>query len=153
NPASELEATLRALFSRAPLSTRGVREVTHAACRFPARLLWLTGELGLDLGRLGTSSCPEFEAYYRRLRPRSATLVFSSYYLNAPASAYGHTFLRINKSDTAEAGERHELLDYGVDYSANVDNHNALIYAIKGLTGMFPGTFNLYPYYYKVREY
>src|SRR5262249_53633592 len=58
-----------------------------------------------------------------------------------------------NKADAPASGKRRELLDYGVDYSADVDTTNALLYAFKGLTGLFPGTFHHYPYYYKVREY
>ena len=81
------------------------------------------------------------------------TLVFSSYYLNNPASAFGHTFLRFNRAHTTAIGERRELLDYGIDYSADVDTGNAVLYAIKGMTGLFPGTFKRIPFFYKVREY
>jgi hypothetical protein len=80
-------------------------------------------------------------------------MVFSSYYLNNPSSAFGHTFLRLNKAQEARPGKTFELLDYGVDYSATVDTSNALLYAFKGLFGLFRGGFNHYAYYYKVREY
>ena len=42
-------------------------------------------------------------------------------------------------------GERRELLDYGIDFSADVDTGNAVLYALKGLTGLFPGTFKRIP--------
>jgi hypothetical protein len=44
-------------------------------------------------------------------------------------------------------------LDYGVNYAATVDTRNALLYVIKGLLGMFKGTFSIFPYYEKVQEY
>ena len=70
--------------------------------------------------------CARFEYFVKRLRAESVSLVFSSYYLSSPASAFGHTFLRVhkagNKGDSA-------LLDTGIDYSAVVDTPNALLYA------------------------
>ena len=149
DPRAELEATLRAFFDDRPVAD----ELSDAQCRYPARFAFLAGRLGVDLARLPPRRCPRFEAFLERIRPRSATLVFSSYYLNNPASAFGHTFLRFNKDDAARAGREWELLDYGVDYSATVDTKNAVLYAVKGLLGLFRGQFNHYAYYYKVREY
>jgi len=149
NPRAELEATLRALFDDRPVAD----ELADAQCRFPARFAFLARRLGVDLVRLPPRRCRRFEEFLERIRPRSVTLVFSSYYLNNPASAFGHTFLRLNKEEGAGVGRERELLDYGVDYSATVDTKNALVYAVKGLLGFFHGQFNHYAYYYKVREY
>lgn len=150
DPAAELEATLAGLLSPPP---PGGEELDDASCRFPARARFLAGALGFDLAALPPRHCPKLEEFRERVKARSVTLVFSSYYLNSPASAFGHTFLRLNQADAALAGKAQELLDYGVDYSARVDTGNALLYALKGLFGLFKGTFNHYPYYYKVREY
>jgi hypothetical protein len=128
-------------------------ELLHPQCRFPARLSFVAQRLGLNASRLPLQPCPRFDAFWKRVRARSATLVFSSYYLNNPASAFGHTFLRLNKEDAPGATERYELLDQGIDYAAAVDTPNALLYAIKGLTGLFRGEFTARPYFYKVREY
>lgn len=146
NPAAELDATLAAMLS--PVE----EGQTHARCRFPARMAYLASELGVDVQRLAPVQCPELEKFLARMAARSVTVVFSSYYVNNPASAFGHTFLRFNK-EPGKRGERHELLDYGVDYAGVVDTNNALLYGLKGLTGMFEGHFNHYPYFYKVREY
>jgi Domain of unknown function (DUF4105) len=148
NPEAELEATLRGFFGPAPKDAR----LQHPYCRFPARFAWLDRELGISRAKLPPQRCAHYEEFLDKLRPSSATLVFSSYYLNNPSSAFGHTFLRINKT-RPRAGDRQELLDYGVDYSATVDTHNALLYAVKGLFGLFAGDFRKIPYYYKVREY
>ncbi len=146
DPAAELEATLAALLAPP------VAGENHARCRFPARLTYLASALGVDVGQLPPVECTELEKYRARMAAQSVTLVFSSYYVNNPASAFGHTFLRFNK-EPGKRGERHELLDYGVDYAGVVDTSNALLYGLKGLTGLFEGRFNHYPYFYKVREY
>jgi hypothetical protein len=160
DPSAELDATLRGLFlplSQVAVSRYQRREErgadAHPLCRFPARYMFLQRELGIDVNRLPVTRCPMLEQFLTELNAESVTLIFSAYYLNNPASAFGHTFLRFNKANTLAVGERRELLDYGIDFSADVDTSNALIYAIKGLTGMFPGTFKRIPYFYKVREY
>jgi hypothetical protein len=149
DPRAELEATLRGFFDARPVAD----ELSDAMCRFPARFAFLAQRLGLDLARLPPRRCPRLEAFLGRVSPRSVTFVFSSYYLNNPASAFGHTFLRLNKEDRARDGKAYELLDYGVDYAATVDTNNAVLYALKGLLGFFDGHFGHYAYYYKVRQY
>lgn len=57
------------------------------------------------------------------------------------------------KTETPGSAEHLELLDFGIDFSADVDTPNALAYAWRGLTGAFRGTFKRIPFYYKVREY
>ena len=140
DPRAELEAT------SAPSSTTGPsRRALGRDVPVPARFAFLAGRLGADLARLPPRGCPRFEKFLERIRPRSATLVFSSYYLNNPASAFGHTFLRLNKDDAARAGREWELLDYGIDYAATVDTGNAVLYAAKGLIGLFKGEFGTSP--------
>lgn len=149
NPEAELDATLRAFFVPPSKSA----SIEHPICRFPARFSWLKRELGLDEKQLPRVTCPEYAKFKRELDARSLTLIFSSYFLNNPASAFGHTFLRVNKATRGEEREGRELLDYGVDYSAAVDTTNAALYAFKGLFGLFPGSFRRVPFFYKVREY
>lgn len=149
DPAAELEATLAGLFD----AHAHADELDDAQCRFPARLLFLSRRLGIDHARLPLRACPRRDEFLARVAPRAATLVFSSYYLNNPSSAFGHTLLRLDKADEALAGRSFELLDYGVDYAATVDTHNAILYAVKGLFGFFKGEFKHYAYYYKVRQY
>ena len=149
DPAAELEATLRGFFDDAPKR----EELDDAQCRFPARFAFLGRRLGFDLARLPPRRCPKLEDFLARTRPRGVTLVFSSYYLNNPASSFGHTLLRLDKTGEARPEKRFELLDHGVDYSASVDTGNAVLYAAKGLLGFFKGEFKIYAYYYKVRQY
>jgi hypothetical protein len=151
DPSAELDATLRGFFGPEP-AKKG-KDYEHPYCRFPARLAWLNAQLEFDFARVPRRTCPRFLEFSHQLRARSITLVFSSYYLNSPASAFGHTFFRINKDDRRSEETDLELLDYGIDFSATVDTNNALAYAFKGLTGMFPGVFRRVPFYLKVREY
>ncbi len=148
DPAAELDATLRGFFAPAPADPD-----RHAVCRFPARLQWLHAQLGLDLARIQVRDCPGFRRYLDLLRPRAITLVFSSYYLARAASAFGHTFMRVQKQDQLATEERRQLLDMGIDYGATVNTDNAVVYALRGLIGSFRGHFKRLPYYYKVREY
>jgi hypothetical protein len=148
DPQAELEATLRAFFAKPDPSLK-----EQPLCHYPARFAFLQHELGLDLQRLQLPECKDFLTFVAEANPRSVTMVFSSYYLNNPASAFGHTFLRLNKGDTMAIGQRRELLDYAIDFSADVDTGNAIIYALKGLLGGFPGTVKRMPFYYKVRKY
>jgi hypothetical protein len=147
DPQAELEATLRAFFT--PV-TDGKQE--HPICHYPARFAFLQEALAIDPRRLTLPACEKFVAFVTEANPRSVTVVFSSYYLNNPASAFGHTFLRFDKAGTSVGKER-ELLDYAIDFSAEADTSNAIVYALKGLFGGFPGTVKRLPYYYKVREY
>jgi hypothetical protein len=149
DPAAELDATLAAFLDASPVT----QELDDAQCRFPARLLWLDRRLGLDPARLPRRACARRDEFLGRVVPVGATLVFSSFYLNNPSSAFGHTLLRLDKAPEARSGKHYELLDYGVDYAATVDTGNALLYAFKGLFGLFKGEFKYYAYYYKVRQY
>jgi len=155
DPRAELHATLRAFFEPA-VEEPGIRTggaPRHALCRFPARFMWLAETLAIDFARLPRQQCAPYIAFLQEIDPKAVSVVFSSYYLNNPASAFGHTFLRFTKARTLAVGEKRELLDYAVDFAADVDTGNAVVYAFRGLTGAFPGTAKRMPYYYKVRTY
>ncbi len=154
NPSAELDATLRAFFGATPQPADEVaRGLMPAFCRFPARLVVLQKELRFDPARLDPKPCPRWDEFWERVQPESVSLIFSAYYLNNPASMFGHTFLRIRKRGPAVDREKRELLDGAIDYSADADTRNPVLYAFKGLFGFFPGTFRLRPFFYKVREY
>lgn len=145
NPEAELTATLKAFQDPTHLYNS---EEESVYCRFPARAVLLK-ELFPSF-QPQTRSCPKFEQAFNKVYGPRASYVFSSFYLNNPSSAFGHTFIRIHK---AESGQSSDLLDYGVNYAANPDSSNPISYAFKGLTGQFKGVFTALQYYYKVREY
>ncbi len=147
NTQAELSATLRNFF-KSPSELK--KDEEHPQCVFPARYKWLKRELGFDSNQLPEQACPRLEGWMSNLNPEKITLVFSSFYMNNPASMFGHTLLRI---DTKREGSAQKLLNYGVNYAATIDTNNALMYTMKGLVGLFKGEFTLFPYYIKVQTY
>ena len=141
NAHSELNSTIDALFNEV------YNDDKSAACRFPARKIWLAKKLKID--NFPLVECKEYNAILKRLNPKSVTLVFPSAHINSPASMFGHTFLRIN------SGYNSKLLSYAVNYAAdaNPDKENAVSFAIKGLFGGYFGKYSLLPYYDKLKEY
>ena len=149
DPQAELDAALLGFFAPAPTD----KEKQHPQCQFPARFAWLNSKLHFDFATLPLQQCPRFEEFYQRVAARAVTAIFSSYYISSPASVFGHTLLRLDKTEAPLDDKHFELLDYGINYSATIDTQNALVYAVKGLIGLYPGHFNSMPYFYKVREY
>lgn len=149
-PEQELRALITAFFDP---GQRTGPEDQSVFCKYPARLRWLKQSLAGENIDWPSRDCPLLDRYRTAVRGPSVSLVFSSYYLNNPSSAFGHTFLRVNKEPSGRDGRRYELLDYGFNYAANADTSNAFLYGVKGLFGGFKGSFTSVPYYYKVREY
>lgn len=141
DPAAELTATLRGLFS----TDTGGDE--HPRCRFPARAAWLAEELAIDSGHLPPMACPQLDEAIAAVNPQSVVLVFPSAHPNGPASMFGHTLLRVGST------YRSDLLSYAVNYAAHTTDTNGLVYAVKGIFGGYPGYYSILPYYEKVKEY
>jgi len=141
NPKDELNATIDAFFSDEK------KDDNSSICRFPARYHWLKKQLnGYDFPQ---AKCKEYDKVVSTIDPQSTTLVFPSAHINSPASMFGHTFIRINSSYHSR------LLSYAINYAAdaNPDKTNAIIFAIRGLSGGYFGKYSLLPYYEKLKEY
>jgi hypothetical protein len=146
NPRAELEATLRAFFSPAPVG----RSQQPAQCAFIARYHWLKTALAIDDRQLPPQSCDGFEEWFTELSPESISLVFPSAYMHNPASMFGHTFLRIDQQgQTAQT----RLLAYAINFAADTTSANWLTYILSGVGGGFQGRFFTKPYYALVKEY
>ena len=146
NPASELGATLASFFS----NQQETNDTQNPQCAFIARYHWLKSQLNFDPERLPEQRCRRFEQWYAAIDPHQVTLVFPAAHINSPSSMFGHTLLRI---DTPNQNERSRLSSYAINYAANTNESNGLIFAIKGLTGGYAGQFSIMPYYEKVRQY
>ncbi len=146
NAGAELDATIHAFFEPMPIST----DTQHPRCRYPARYDWLNEKLNLD-GELPPMACARYESWREKIDPAGLSIVFSSYYLNNPASMYGHTFLRVKRK--AADGQERPLLDYCINFAALANAKNGLAFAVLGLLGGYPGTFTVAPYYMKVQTY
>lgn len=147
DPEAELVSTLTAFFS--PFSTDP--EFEHPQCRFRARFFWLNEQLGFKSKQMSTPICEKFDRWQQRINPGSVTLIFPNYYIDAPASMFGHTLLRIN----AGKPDRPALLNFAVNYAALVDpaKTGLIEYGVKGLFGGFKGVFTVAPYYLSVMSY
>jgi hypothetical protein len=144
DPEAELVATLAAFL--APVVS-GLED-EHALCRFPARRAWL--ESRLDLTRRGISiRCPALDDALGRVDATGVSLVYASTYLGNPASAFGHTFLHV-RTGHGETSPRDQATrdreDLGVEFRAVTDTKNPLLYAVKGISGLFPGRVESKPY-------
>ncbi|HQI81173.1 MAG TPA: DUF4105 domain-containing protein [Deltaproteobacteria bacterium] len=141
NPASELDATIRAFFAPAEDAS------TSPVCRFAARYEWISQRLNLDPARLPVAGCTPFRDFMDRLKPESATLVFPMAHLNSPASMYGHTLIIV------EAAKASKLLAHSISYSAVTGETFGPAFAVKSMIGLYPGYFSVLPYYAKLQEY
>jgi hypothetical protein len=132
NPRAELEATLRAFYRAYPGSVGSTTSRdSHARCRFPARFHFLDQKLGI--GReLPAVRCPELARYRTSMKPESVALIYAANSLDSPVTAFGHTFLLFR---------RPKATDVAVEYTAETDTKNPVLYTFKGLFGLFPGKF------------
>ena len=146
DPEAELEATLAAFFAE----TAPGDEPQHPQCAFPARYHWLKTALSFDPARLQEQSCSRFDEWLAAIDAERVTLIFPAAYLNNPSSMFGHTLLRLDRSGE---DEHTRLLSYAVNYGAVTGNDNGLLFAVYGLTGGYPGTYSIMPYYQLVRQY
>ncbi|MCW8956529.1 MAG: DUF4105 domain-containing protein [Gammaproteobacteria bacterium] len=139
---AELLASVRAFY----LPLQGAEPDSHAQCRFPARLHWLSQQL--DMSDLPRVNCNEFLHWQQKLNVKSVTLLFPSMFLNNPGSMFGHTFIRLDSPNKSP------LLNYTLSFAAASDPEDgALAYVYKGLAGGYAGVFHLQPYYEMVQEY
>lgn len=141
NPEAELEATIAGFFQ----PPAGDNE--HPVCRFPARLQWLKERLDIESGSLQEISCPAQKELLQTVDARSAVLIFPVGHINSPASMFGHTLLRF------DGPSKSNLISFAVNYAADANDSNGLLYAYKGLFGKYKGYYSLMPYYLKVKEY
>lgn len=145
SPLKELEATISGINSK---SIKVMDE--HPKCLYPARVMLLK-KAGLISNSINLKNCPAYQAYIKKIDLDSVSIIFSSYFIEKPASTFGHTFFRLRSKSSTK--ENNDLLDYGVDFAAKVDTVNPLIYGIKGIFGGFRGEYSMMPYYVKVKEY
>ena len=146
DPQAELEATLYGFFIGDFLRP----QAQHPRCRFPERFYWLASQLQIDESKLLPVNCDVYSNWRANVKIESVSFIFASYYINNPSSMFGHTFLKLNREGTAK---NRELIDYGLNFAANPTTQNPILYGVMGIFGGFRGTYLLFPYYFKVREY
>ena len=140
NPESELLASLEALKTK-----------KQTQCKFPARTKFLTSHIEHLEKSIPNIECTEYKAWLKQLNTSSVVLVFAAAQLNSPSSMYGHTFLRFDPSNVEKNST---YLSYALNFGATVtEGDTGFLYAVKGLTGGYPGNFAANPYFEKIKEY
>lgn len=134
---AELDAFIRALYQRKK----------QVQCRFPRRFAWVQQKLSLQ--GLSEESCPPNPQVPQRIE--SLYLAFSSYFLESPASFFGHLFFRYRLPVTQTTSNSH--LDPVINYSAVHGDVDYFSYMWGGLTGQFPGVFEILPMHIKIQQY
>ena len=146
DPQGELVATIRHFFS--PLLVGKSQQ--PAQCAFIARYQWLKEKLSFEGDKLQTLECQRFQTWAKEINSQAISLIFTSAYINNPASMFGHTFLRIDQEGQTE---QTRILAYTINYAAEVPPNAGIEFAYKGIFGGYKGFFSSPPYYLKVKEY
>ena len=145
NPEAELRATVAAM-----AADGGAEGDAHPQCRFPARRLWLSRQLGGDLP-FPRRPCPTFDAWTRNGAVRSVSIVLANGFLGNPASYYGHTFLKLNfASDPGRSNLQDLTLNYG---AIDTSGDDPVSYIVKGVFGGYDGGFSEIGYYFHENNY
>jgi hypothetical protein len=137
SPKAELNATIYALKT----------DANQTFCKYPARSRWLLKKLPILKKEIGSYSCKRVDKLIDDFNPTQVSLIFPTAFLNSPASMYGHSFLRIDND------KKTPLLSQALNYSAQVDETNGLLFAYHGLFGGYTGRYSITPYYNKIKEY
>ena len=146
NPQAELEATLASFFS----DKKETAKQQNPQCQFISRYRWLDKQLKFDKQRLPKKSCKRLNEWIKSIDPQQATLIFPAGTDDSPASMFGHTLFRFDKVGQTE---KSRLFSYSINFAAETNESNGLIFAFKGIFGGYPGRFSIIPYYEKVTQY
>ena len=146
NPQAELNATIESFFSDKQIGEKK----QHPQCRHIARYHWLKEKLNFDSSKLPEKSCKLFNDWYNTIAPHSITMIFPAGTDNSPSSMFGHTLFRVDRKGQTESTR---LTSYSINFAAETEETNGLLFAWKGIVGGYPGRYSVVPYYTKVQQY
>jgi hypothetical protein len=141
NPKAKLQASIEKLISDKS------DDKNSTLCRYPSRSRWILKKIPELQEKIKIPQCKRLNNELKKLGAKHVTLIFASAHINSPASAFGHTFLRIDNNPNTP------LLSYAVNYAAQTKEDNGFIYAYQGLFGGYKGRYSITPYYKKLKEY
>jgi hypothetical protein len=135
NPKSELIKTIEAYFK--PFDMNDSNQ--HAQCRFPARYFWLSKHIDLPQYKLINSKCKDLSKWKLLKKTQSISVMFVSGYLGNPASAFGHSFIKLNQSSS----DISNLFDTTISYGALLPpKYNMPEYIARGLFGGYSAAYS-----------
>lgn len=146
SPKDELLSTIDALYSDSSELVKIYSQ--HPQCQFLARHRWLVKKLMINSEDI--LPCTEKRTWISDLNASKVSIIFAASDFGNTSSSFGHTFLKISSANNSKDKD---LINYGVDYAARTDSSEGLLYAIKGLAGLYPGRYSMLPYHQKIREY
>ena len=141
NPKAELKASIKKLISDKS------DDENSTLCRYPSRSNWILEQIPELKKKIKIPQCKALKKELKELGAKHVTLILASAHINSPASAFGHTFLRIDNNPNTP------LLSYAVNYTAQTTKDNGFVYAYQGLFGGYKGRYSIDPYYKKLKEY
>lgn len=142
---SNLESELKASIERLLIDKSDDEKST--LCYYPSRSNWILQQFPELITLIKIPKCEALKKEMKALEAKRVTLVLASAHINSPASAFGHTFLRI------DANEDTPLISYAVNYAAQTQETNGFIYAYQGLFGGYEGRYSIQLYSEKIKEY
>ncbi|MCB1197277.1 MAG: DUF4105 domain-containing protein, partial [Deltaproteobacteria bacterium] len=148
-PLLEMQSNIDALFTDAPIED----DTKDPRCRFPLRYQWLQKKLQKTSYPLHAQlPCRTFQSWKSQLGTQKLYVNFASNYTNNPASMFGHTFLRLERSQNNK--KLPDMLHYTVNFAAETNGHDGgITYTLKGLLGGYPGVFSTIPFYQNIQKY
>ena len=132
---AELKAMLALLHSEGQI----------AACRFPARTLWLQNQMHLP--NIDTEKCPEIEEFVSKAPFEKLELVFADESVTQPASILGHSFLKISGMRQGRISE------HAVSFYTHAESINLPKLLWESLVTGKQGLFSLTPYELEENKY
>ncbi len=141
DPKAELKASIKEL-----ILDKSDNE-NSTLCHYPSRSTWILEQIPILKKEIKIPKCKALKKELKDLGAKYVTLILASAHINSPASAFGHTFLRIDNNPNTP------LLSYAVNYAAQTREDNGFIYAYQGLFGGYKGRYSIEPYYKKLKEY
>lgn len=140
NPKEELIETIKSFYYTDKLDDN------HSICRYPARLELLNKYLNFE--NLPKPNCKEYKEFFNEVNPDSLSIIFPTSYMNNPASMFGHTLIKINGKDKTSLNSI--IINYGADTNGEI---SGIIFAFRGVFGLYYGFFSATPYYRMVNIY
>lgn len=138
DPQTELQATLTFFQQVLPASNQ------HPQCVYPARYSVLKKAFKLA----APVFCQDISDWKSKYQMSYVSLFYAGPYMSSPSSVFGHSFLLLGSAKTEEYSQL--TFNFAADIPSDVSAFN---YAFKGITGGFPGTISILPYYQRLYQY
>ncbi|WP_294429378.1 DUF4105 domain-containing protein [uncultured Treponema sp.] len=135
DPEAELIADIRAF--------RNAERVAE----FPARWKWIRNHLAENESDFPESYDSEFLAIKAEANPTSVHVVYPAGFMQNPASMFGHTFILFGND------KKSRLMGHTLTYSARNTENPGLIFALKGLFGIYRSEYVINSYSEQILKY